>query len=210
MWGNTKIALICALMSQGRDEKLQTVILNYMYQVTEVLCTAQFMELAFLSPRNHREFPIKGLLLGVGSSRILKAQRTRKQIEILNKLLPKYCICQLTEWLWPYFYSSPRSLVGETLRDTVTNPIQMWSSWTENVQKLFSGFVGVVGVKKELHGMWSRFSPPHPTDRLGPYHVSRLDRDGHHHARHRGAQNTACVLSRFFQHKFVQFCSQFG
>lgn len=76
-------------MSQGRDEKLQTVILNYMYQVTEVLCTAQFMELAFLSPRNHREFPIKGLSLGVSSSRILKAQRTRKQIEMLKKTTSK-------------------------------------------------------------------------------------------------------------------------
>lgn len=56
---------------------------------------------------------------------------------------------------------------------------------------------------------WSA-PPPPPTDRDSPYQVPGLDRDGHHHTRHWGAQNAACVLGSFFQHKFVQLCGKFG
>lgn len=80
MHGNPNIALICALMSQGQDKNLWTVILNFMHQATDVLCTTQMTELTFLSSfpisfKNHAESSTSE---GYFLAWVLQEQRSRE------------------------------------------------------------------------------------------------------------------------------------
>lgn len=127
MHGNTNIALICTLMSQGQDEKLWTVILNFIYQATEVLCTTQITELTFLSSfpiyfKNHAESSTSE---GYFLAWVLQAQRSREQIKILNKILLETLNLPNNRVNPALFLFQFQIIWGERHSDIVTKRIQM-------------------------------------------------------------------------------------
>lgn len=132
MRGKIHTALIYALMSQGQDEHLHTVIRSCIYRVMEVLWDSKIMGLTFLntlptySRKCAKRSPIGRLRLGVTSSGILKPQRAREEPEILNKMPPQ--TLSLPKNHEPGLVSAPvpDPLRGEALGDIATdNRIQM-------------------------------------------------------------------------------------
>ena len=106
----------------------------------------------------------------------------------------------LKEWEGRYFkYESTKllkSIAHAIAHAASDNSFCPFCIWPDSLVKL---------PRDSVSAQWPTHLPSHLTATCVCF-LSML----HHHARHWGAQNAACVLGSFFQHKFVQLCGEFG